>query len=75
MRENRGGGWSSRYIGGGNAQEAAMIRIRSGRGAKRALVFLAIMTGGVLLAATCNVTIQFDAIDLLFGTGDSVVSP
>ncbi len=52
-----------------------MIRIRSGRGAKRALVFLAIMTGGVLLAATCNVTIQFDAIDLLFGTGDSVVSP
>ncbi len=44
--------------------------------ARRTLVLLTVMTSGVLMAApSCDVTIQFDAIDLLFDVGDDVESP
>ena len=44
--------------------------------ARRTLVFLAVTASGMLMAApSCDVSIQFDAIDLLFDVGDDVESP
>jgi len=46
------------------------------RWVRRVLVIFAVMICGVLFAApSCNVSIQFDAFDLLFGGTGSMQSP
>lgn len=44
--------------------------------ARRMLVLLALTASGMVMAApSCDVTIQFDAIDLLFDVGSDTESP
>lgn len=52
------------------------MRTRSGSGIRSALLLIVILAVTCLLAApSCDVTIQFDLYDLLFGSADLLESP
>ena len=51
------------------------MRASSPRWIRRFFVVVAVLSSGMLMQASCDVTIQFDAIDLLFGTGNNAESP
>ena len=53
-----------------------MMRTRTGGGTRSILLLIVILAATCLMVApSCDVTIQFDLYDLLFGSADLLESP